>query len=416
MATSSQTTVDQAIRFEFVTPDIVPRDEPAVEPPARGEHADAGELDDRWIESQLARRDRWRRPSWPLLCEVAQQYRERRIETSALPAIAATVAPTGHADQQPAARRSRSWGVVVFSVLLHMAIVGMLAALVIPETSDNDQDVLYVTPATRATDVPIGPPQLFQFSTRGTTTSPLAVTNPADCPVPPPPKVALATFIEANAGPVVDIHSLLNNLDGATTRTGDSPSGADFFGVQATGNRFVFLIDCSVTMSVGTKWMEAMRQLTTTIERLGEDGWFYVIFFSEESQPMFDTHAPEPHCLPATPENVARLRRWLLTIKTGMSTQPARSLKFALSLDPDAIYLLSDGEYDRHDPSLDLLARDRRTRAEDGRRQVVVHTLCFLNSNLSSRDKKKLRDMARQNGGTYACVPQGPRAIADEDR
>jgi hypothetical protein len=144
--------------------------------------------------------------------------------------------------------------------------------------------------------------------------------------------------------------------------------------------------------------------LTAAIERLGEDGWFYVIFFSEESQAMFDAEAPESHLLPAAPENVDRLRRWLLTIKTGMSTQPAKSVKLALALEPDAIYLLSDGDFDLHDPTLDLLARENRIRADSGRRPVVVHTLCFLSSNLSGADKERLRDIAQQSGGRFVCV------------
>jgi hypothetical protein len=126
-----------------------------------------------------------------------------------------------------------------------------------------------------------------------------------------------------------------------------------------------------------------------------------VIFFSEESQAMFDPAHPEPDLLPATPENVARLRHWLLTIRTGMSTQPAKSVKRALSLAPDAIYLLSDGEFEDHDPTLDLLSHENFLRANNPRQTpLVVHTLSFRRQG----DMDRLRNIARENGGRYVCI------------
>ncbi len=418
MAMSSDTTVVQAIQIEFATPgvdqSVEQRVEPAVELPLCAKDTERTGLDDQWIETQLARADRWRRPSLPLVCEVAQRYRERQVRPLTSQIDVDTAAEAEDSAGQSETAHTLPWGALVWSILLHAAVVATLAVWAMPDAADGEQNVLTVTGTSHRTDTLASPPRLLEISVASAAANPITAPHPSDCPVPPPPDVSLVTFVQDHSGPVVDVHSLLSHRSDATERSGDGPSGAEFFGVQASGDRFVFLIDCSVTMSVGTKWMEVMRQLTTAVEALGEDQWFYVIFFSEESQRMFNTNAPEPHCLPATPQNVERLRRWLLTIKTGMSTQPAKSVKFALTLEPDAIYLLSDGEYDRHDPTLDLLSREQLNRAKDNKRQVVVHTLSFLNSNLAARDKKKLQDIARQNGGRYVCVTQGPRATTDQ--
>jgi hypothetical protein len=297
-------------------------------------------------------------------------------------------------------------------MVLHVAAVAALATWALPAGTNEEDDAIYVIGDDRRTDVLSDPPELLEVSvpsltwnrSSGAFSSPISEPTPSDSPGMLPPAVSLAAFVEDVSSPEGEAPTFLGSRGDAMAVAGTNNSGAEFYGVKATGDRFVFLIDCSVTMSVGTRWMDALRELTAAIQRLGDDKFFYVIFFSEESQAMFDSQRPEPDFLPATPQNVERLRRWLLTIETGMSTQPAKSVRLALSLAPDAIYLLSDGEFEQHDPTLDLLSEENFLRASNPQKTpLVVHTLSFRRQGNADR----LRSIARENGGRYVCIVPG---------
>jgi hypothetical protein len=402
---STDTTIVELRRQGDPVPDQTQRAKPE---PAPSSRSDDVPVDDQWIELQLARAGRWRKPSWPLLCKAAERYREKRVRHSPQQPVSVAVAVQGSDDPSPTLLR-RYWLAWVCSVVLHVAVVVALAAWALPGGTGEDEDAIYVIGDDRRTDVLSDPPQLLEISvpsavpnrSSGAFSNPLSEPSPDDSPGMMPPAVALASFVEDSSGPVGDVCSFLGSGGSAMAVTGSEDSGAEFYGVKATGNRFVFLVDCSVTMSVGTRWMDALRELTAAIERLGADKSFYVIFFSDESQRMFDAQQPEPDLVPATSANIARLRSWLLTIKTGMSTQPAKSVRFALSLDPDAIYLLSDGDFEEHDPTLELLYEENRERVGGTLEPlVVVHTLSFGRHGNVDR----LRDIASENGGRYVCI------------
>jgi len=64
----------------------------------------------------------------------------------------------------------------------------------------------------------------------------------------------------------------------------------------------------------------------------------------------------------------------------------------AFRLEPDTIFLLTDGEFDREIVGhIERLNRDK---------QVRIHTICFIYSN----GEPMLKEIARDNGGTYKYV------------
>ncbi|MFN6128366.1 MAG: vWA domain-containing protein [Planctomycetota bacterium] len=176
-------------------------------------------------------------------------------------------------------------------------------------------------------------------------------------------------------------------------------TGASFFGARADGNRFVFVIDSSSSMS-GRRW-EALRiELNRALRSLSLDQEFFVISFDVGAHPMFNTLPPKGEFLKPTKENIDRLNRWIGSINHGSSTQPASAIGIALRLEPDAIFLLSDGEI--RDATLYDLRIYNHSQGDDGKIKVSIpiHTV-LLHSEVGYLTLKAIAD---ENDGVFTPV------------
>jgi hypothetical protein len=380
-------------------------------PPPSGGDLDVP-VDDTRIERQLARADRWRHPDWSLVCQAADKRRQRRLSHQAESIAVALTEPSAESDSGWRRRLPRYWAAWLISILLHATILATLAVYALPRGSGGDEDVFYVIGDHRRSDVLSKPPQLLEVAVpspieiraSGSFVSPVSEPSRVVDAGALAPSIALTMFAEQDSGPVGEVSSLFGSVGAAMAASGEGREGADFFGVRAVGKSFVFLVDCSLSMSMGPKWLDATRELTAAVERLGDDKYFYVICFDQDSHRMFGPDSPEPDFVPATPENLARLQQWLLTMGTGFCSWPADSVEFALTLEPDAVYLISDG--DIQDETDELLRRQNRVRTERGRRPVViVHTIALH----SRSGERQLQRIAKENGGRFVRIagPQG---------
>lgn len=177
--------------------------------------------------------------------------------------------------------------------------------------------------------------------------------------------------------------------------------GAEFFGVAAGGRRFVFVVDSSRSMS-GRRWVLACQELLKTVKSLNEDQSFYVIFFDQGANPMF-TKDVQQDLLPATDANIVKLRRWISSISFGSDTRPALAMRLALALKPDAVFLLSDGEFrDQTRPMLRVVNRaSGDADAADDSFVAPIHAIGFH----SRAAGISLQPLAAENGGVYRFVP-----------
>ncbi len=180
---------------------------------------------------------------------------------------------------------------------------------------------------------------------------------------------------------------------------------AMFFGVKATGNRFVFIVDSSNSMR-GNKFADAKRELIYAIRRLSKEQYFYVIFFDADAERMvLDTGPnaePAPRPVPATSENMMKVERWIESVQNELKTNPFEAVEFAMGLYPDAIYLLTDGQFTDKGRTVRYLERENFIQDDLGQRQVkvVFHTIGFY-----SRDGEEvLKEIARKYKGTYQFV------------
>jgi von Willebrand factor type A domain len=114
-----------------------------------------------------------------------------------------------------------------------------------------------------------------------------------------------------------------------------------FFGIRARGQFFVYVVDCSGSMIDDDRMPRATIELRRSVFALREPQRFEVIFYNDESIPM--PGGPIPRSADLAAKN--QLRSFLHLIDPDGGTDPRPAMKQALSLRPDAVFLLSDGAF-----------------------------------------------------------------------
>lgn len=177
---------------------------------------------------------------------------------------------------------------------------------------------------------------------------------------------------------------------------GDSPSFpparvALFGGPVTVGRSFVFLIDRSKSMTAnGMNAIDVARQeLRSALAPLTPEHRFQVIAYNFKT--LF---VDERRMLPATEEHKQKADRFLAELGGFGATHHEMALQTAIQLQPDVIYLLTDGG----DPYLNdaQLARIRQRTA--GR--IVIHCVQFA-TDAPKASSHFLEQLAAQNQGTY---------------
>ena len=203
---------------------------------------------------------------------------------------------------------------------------------------------------------------------------------------------------------LADVGSLFKRLGREVASARPREESAEFFGVKAEGRRFVFIVDSSRSMW-GGKFQAACEELSRAVRRLDKTQSFYVMFFDWDCARMvLDDYGPAAHDVAATPDNFRALDRWIKTIELELKTEPLECLKFALEkLRPDAVYLLTDGQFTDGGATMRYLRNNNFVENElEGRvPKMVIHTIGFY-----ERDgEPALEAIARDYGGTYRFVP-----------
>ena len=163
---------------------------------------------------------------------------------------------------------------------------------------------------------------------------------------------------------------------------------ASFFGIRAQGRFFIYVIDCSGSMIDEDRFARATMEVRRSVLALQAPQQFEVIFYNDESIPM--PGGPRPR--PADPPNKRQLMAWLQLVEPDSGTDPRLALRQALSLRPEAVFLLSDGEFPAG--TVEAVARSNP-------RKIPIH--CVDMSGGEGGDH--LMRIARDSGGKYASRP-----------
>lgn len=172
---------------------------------------------------------------------------------------------------------------------------------------------------------------------------------------------------------------------------GTEGAGASFFGVEAAGNRFAYILDVSGSMAIGGKMDALRRELNRSLSDLYEAADFVVILFSDGPVPLDGRN----RWVRATASEKRRARNAVGQINPTGGTNPAPAFEMIFALRPraDAIYFLTDGEFD---PSVaEYIAQANR------QSKVPIHCIALVNS----AAEPLMRRIAQDSGGTYTHVP-----------
>jgi hypothetical protein len=186
---------------------------------------------------------------------------------------------------------------------------------------------------------------------------------------------------------------------GKSPRAGSRMESTLFFGTAAKGNRFVFVVDNSSSMKGGRLEM-AVAELVRTVEGLSPRQSFYVIFVSDKTYPMFFPQQ-EPSLVPATPENKRRLAEWApkAILASGKNRELIKAMDLAASLQPQAVYLLWDGDL-RYSETVRLDVLTHLTQPNQW--TFIVHTLGM--GITSPNSEQNLRMIAQAHSGTFRRI------------
>ncbi|MBE2215553.1 MAG: hypothetical protein IAE82_16895 [Opitutaceae bacterium] len=212
-----------------------------------------------------------------------------------------------------------------------------------------------------------------------------------------------------------DAQALLaqSGLHGAVGGLRSVASAAAFFGVEASGERIVIVVNTSVSVRNkaqrrGVPWSRIQEEVTRVIDGLDGATLFSVVQFSQGVRVFPESLAP------ATAGNRDAMRAWVREELRGNPPVDATAARFgheaafdaALALDPDVVFLVTDGVLDRREvrggrvvyPEIPygVLLDSVREARRGSRRRIQVHVIGF---EMRPGDAGGMRALADEFGG-----------------
>jgi hypothetical protein len=162
--------------------------------------------------------------------------------------------------------------------------------------------------------------------------------------------------------------------------------GASFFGLEVRGNKFIYVVDRSGSMKAG-RLARAKGELVRSINELDDKMEFMVIFYNKDYTVM-----PAKKPVKASGDNKRLCFNAIERINAKGGTEPAEAMLKALSFKPDAIWLLSDGEF-----NVSIVSEITKGNAD---RRTSVNTIAFFDR----KGEEVLREISDNNKGRYRFV------------
>ena len=183
---------------------------------------------------------------------------------------------------------------------------------------------------------------------------------------------------------------------GLPGNSGGGSSGTSFFGIEGSGDRLVFVVDCSGSMGYERRFQRAVYELGQSLRLMDDDQEFLVVLYNDRIYPMLDTPLMQTKPMKATQRNVERVLKWVNYQRPVGSTFPARALQGSLEVQPTSVFFLSDGEL--ADDTLGMLRRLNISNSATGARKVPVHTITLGSTGVGAG---MMRLIAEENDGQF---------------
>jgi uncharacterized protein with von Willebrand factor type A (vWA) domain len=175
-----------------------------------------------------------------------------------------------------------------------------------------------------------------------------------------------------------------------------SYSKVSVFGVEGSGNKFVYLFDRSASMD-GAPLAAAKRRLLESIETIDELQQFHIIFFNQRLLSLNVRGGGAQRIAFATEQNKKQAARFVQGVKADGGTDRFAALKQSLAIRPDVIFFLSDAD----DP---MTAKEMAQIARLNERAGAQICAIEFGSGDAAPESNFLIDLARESGGQYAYV------------
>lgn len=186
------------------------------------------------------------------------------------------------------------------------------------------------------------------------------------------------------------------------TGTNAGPRGSlgatPFFGIWDAGAKYVYVIDCSGSMTGHNAIKAAKDELLASLQTLKRSQQFQVVFYNQQQKWLTVAGKLDFQYFHATDANRRLARQFIDEIQPEDGTQHLAALKLALQLHPDVLFFLTDGG----DPGLSPGEQDEIRRINNGRSRI--HCVRF-----NSGDEHKqvtadsfVQKLAKDNNGE--CV------------
>ena len=291
-------------------------------------------------------------------------------------------------------KKSKGW---IGSIMIHLVIGIIVALLVAPaEFGRRPTQVLTVSLSEEEMEIP-APLMLVDEIEMVDSSMQATIEDAQDIPVDIPADVDNNTI-----KPSVTFKGS-QQRPGRSTNASSGGAMGSFFGIEAVGQEFVYIVDRSGSMN-GRRFRRAVGELKRSIRELQPEQRFLVILFSDSSRMMFDGNGGQTgELVEATTENKDRFSAWLSTVRVGGGTNPNSSLRSALKINPSAIFMLSDGEFsERRKRKKGLLDSGGTAQSivEASGKQVPVHAIAFEDP----RSCENMKQLAEVSGGEYRFV------------
>ncbi|MEL6497854.1 MAG: vWA domain-containing protein [Planctomycetota bacterium] len=185
------------------------------------------------------------------------------------------------------------------------------------------------------------------------------------------------------------------SIEGTSGSGGASGGAASFFGIEARGNRFAYVVDVSGSMGQDGRMESMLAELRRSITELGSHVQFYIVFYSEDAFALGN----RKEWTDATNAGKRWARQRLETVEPLGSTKPVPGFDLVSRIRPraDAIYFMTDGRFANGEADVDtILALNRE-------RPTPVHCITFV----TREGEASMRRIAEATGGSYTHVPGG---------
>lgn len=202
----------------------------------------------------------------------------------------------------------------------------------------------------------------------------------------------------------------MQDLAGGGRQERGDESSVKFFGTEAYGNRFVYILDVSYSMDARNeqRYRRACDELIRSVSRLRDDQLFYVYVFCWDTDDMFGDRSSD--YVHPTADNLERLQYWIKYKALGAGTDPRRALAKAFHRDPDAVFFLTDGDFNSRsgrsarsgwiDAQGNPFSADVLTGIKTLYRNVPIHAVAYENP----FTKETMQQIGAMTGGTSRYV------------